>query len=78
MNWIFVSCVPVCLDVCRYHLFGDTANYAMLMESNGVPDMIHVSEEAYEKLNKRQEERLAAVGALCIATDSLVPRVPTL
>jgi hypothetical protein len=43
----------------RYHLFGDTTNYAMLMESNGVPDAVHISEEAYILLSSRQEQRLA-------------------
>ena len=40
----------------RYHLFGDTAHKAMLMESTGVPDAVHISEEAYLHIRRRQME----------------------
>ena len=28
----------------RYHLFGDSVNYAMKMESNGIPGRVHCSD----------------------------------
>ena len=41
----------------RYHLFGDTVNYAEEMESNGVPDKVHISQECYEALGAQFLER---------------------
>jgi len=35
----------------RYHLFGDTVNFAEAMESNGVPDRVHMSERCYHCLD---------------------------
>ena len=41
----------------RYHLFGDTVTYAMLMESHGEPDRVHVSAATAARLQTRQEAR---------------------
>ena len=38
----------------RYHLFGETVDVAMGMESSGIPDRIQVSQAAYERLMRRQ------------------------
>merc|ERR1711871_288657 len=35
----------------RYHLFGDTVNFAEAMESNGVPDRVHLSQACYSCLD---------------------------
>lgn len=37
----------------RYHLFGNTVNLAMAMESNGIPGKVHISSEAYQWLQHR-------------------------
>ena len=36
----------------RYHLFGDTVNFAEAMESNGVPDRVHMSQTCYNCLDE--------------------------
>ena len=43
--------------VSRYHLFGDTPQFAMKMESTGVPDEVHISESAYLHIRSRQMRR---------------------
>ena len=37
----------------RYHLFGDSVNFAMKMESHGVPNRVHCSASTYEQVVKR-------------------------
>lgn len=37
----------------RYHLFGNTVNLAMAMESNGIPSKVHISSETYSWLERR-------------------------
>ena len=44
----------------RYHLFGETVEKAMTMESSGVPDEIQVSAETYLRLMRRQRSRMEA------------------
>lgn len=38
----------------RYHLFGETVDIAMGMESSGIPDRVQISRAAYERLARRQ------------------------
>jgi len=38
----------------RYHLFGETVDVAMGMESSGIPDRIQVSQAAFKRLMRRQ------------------------
>jgi class 3 adenylate cyclase len=45
----------------NYDLWGDTVNTAARMESHGIPDAIHVTEDVYERLRDQY---------------SLVPRGP--
>ncbi len=56
---IDVACVvdAVICVVCRYHLFGETGTLAMLMESSGVPDRLHMSDACYQRIMARQSER---------------------
>lgn len=41
----------------RYHLFGQSVTTAMEHESQGVPDCVHVSNEAMQRMIKRQAQR---------------------
>lgn len=49
--------VRVCVYVCRYHLFGETGTYAMLMEGSGIPDKLHMSDQCAKRIMARQEAR---------------------
>eukprot|EP01138_Halocafeteria_seosinensis_P007366 gb/GECG01007530.1/.p1 GENE.gb/GECG01007530.1/~~gb/GECG01007530.1/.p1 ORF type:complete len:1985 (+),score=231.08 gb/GECG01007530.1/:1-5955(+) len=44
----------------RYHLFGNSVETAMSMESEGVPDEIQISDATYLRLHERQQRRAEA------------------
>merc|ERR1711871_486629 len=45
----------------RYHLFGDSVNYAMKMESNGVPGKVHCSESTCKAIRSYWAGQNAAI-----------------
>lgn len=48
----------------RYHLFGETGTYAMLMENTGIPDQVHMSDACRNRIFARQLERRNKVCSL--------------
>jgi class 3 adenylate cyclase len=49
----------------RYHLFGETGTYAMLMENTGIPDQVHMSDACRNRIFARQLERRNKVRPVC-------------
>ena len=45
----------------RYHLFGDSVNFAMKMESHGVPDRVHCSKATYDQVKSSALPREASM-----------------
>ena len=56
----------------RYCMFGDTVNVASRMESSGVPERIHLSNDTYNQLINRDQYVIEERGEITIKGKGLM------